>query len=359
MRLVRRIVLWLVAVLVLIPVLAIIAALVLLNINPGRRLVETLAQQLTAGQVVIAGLGGRFPDALTLRHAEVRDSKGAWLYLDNVALDWSPLALLHGEARVDRVAAGSIDVPRLPVSTAPAKPQPAGSTGSFSLPVRVTLGSLQVKRAAIGAPVAGVAAALSLDGRGRLASLQDGSADVTLHRLDGPGSYEVHGTIDPSHLAARLAVSEPAQGLIAQVAHLPNLGPITLNASVDGPRTAEATKLQLAAGPLTAAADGTINLQGQYVALDVSANAPAMNPAPGVSWQSVALQTHVQGPFTAPNAVGTLRLEGLAAAGAAVASLSADLAGNQFGTGRELFGAFRAAVGRADAGASIFAGLAA
>jgi phosphogluconate dehydratase len=36
-----------------------------------------------------------------------------------------------------------------------------------------------------------------------------------------------------------------------------------------------------------------------------------------------------------------------------------DLTGNHFGTGRELFGAFRAAVGRADAGASIFAGLAA
>ena len=328
MRLLRRIALWLVAVLVLIPVLAILAALVLLNIDPGRRLVEHLAQQLTSGQVVIAGLGGRFPDALTLRHAEVRDGQGAWLYLDDVALDWSPLALLHGEARVDRVAAGSIDVPRLPVSTAPAKPQPA-SSGSFSLPVRVTLGTLQVNRAAIGAPVAGVAATLSLDGSGRLASLQDGSADVILQRLDGPGSYEVHGTIDPTHLAARLTVSEPAQGLIAQVARLPNLGPITLKASVDGPRTAETAKLQLTAGPLTATADGTIDLQGQTAILDVTANAPAMHPAPGVSWQSVALQTHVQGPFTAPDAAGTLRLEGLAAAGAAVASLSADLAGNK------------------------------
>jgi len=37
----------------------------------------------------------------------------------------------------------------------------------------------------------------------------------------------------------------------------------------------------------------------------------------------------------------------------------ADLTANQFGTGRELFGAFRNAVGRADEGASIFPGLAA
>ena len=76
MRLLRRIAVWLVGVLVLIPVLAIVAALVLLNTNPGRRLVENLAQQLTGGQVVLAGLGGRFPDALTLRHAEVHDAKG-------------------------------------------------------------------------------------------------------------------------------------------------------------------------------------------------------------------------------------------------------------------------------------------
>jgi len=33
----------------------------------------------------------------------------------------------------------------------------------------------------------------------------------------------------------------------------------------------------------------------------------------------------------------------------------ADLSGNHFGVGRELFGAFRASVGRADAGAAIFA----
>jgi hypothetical protein len=34
------------------------------------------------------------------------------------------------------------------------------------------------------------------------------------------------------------------------------------------------------------------------------------------------------------------------------------LTANHFGTGRELFGVFRNNVGRADAGASIFAGLA-
>ena len=328
MRRVARGLAWLLGVLVLLPVLVVVAAVVLLNIAPGRRLVERLVPQLTSGQVLVAGLGGRFPDALTLRHAELHDAQGTWLALDDVALDWSPLALLHGEARVDRLSAAAVSVPRLPVSAAPAKPA-TGSSQPFSLPVRVVVGALQIQRATIGAPVAGVAAVLSLAGSGRLASLQDGAADVVLQRLDSPGTYAVHGTIDPTRLSARLVVSEPAQGLIATMAKLPNIGPIALDASVAGPRTAEATALQLSAGPLTASAKGTIDLQGQAAALDVAAAAPAMSPAPGVSWQSVALQAHVSGPFTAPDATGMLRLAGLEAAGAAVASLSADLAGNK------------------------------
>ncbi len=327
MRTVLRVAGWLGGVLVLIPVFAVLAAVVLLNTDPGRRLVERLAGQLTGGQVVIAGLGGRFPDALRLRHAEVHDAEGAWLTLDNVVLDWSPLALLHREARVDLLQAAQVTVARLPVSSAPAKPAPADGK-PFSLPIAVTVAALHVIRAEVGAPVAGVAASLALDGRAHLASLQDGDVDATVDRLDGPGSYEVHGRIDPAHLAARLHVTEPAHGLIAQIAKLPDLGAIGLVASVDGPRTAEATALDLTAGPLRATAKGTVDIQNRAADLDVGARAPAMTPAPGVSWQSLALDAHVHGPFTGPDATGQLRLAGLEAAGASVASLSADLGGN-------------------------------
>ncbi len=332
MRTVLRILGWVLGVLVLVPVFAVLAAILLLNIDPGRRLVERLAGQFTAGQVAIAGLGGRFPDALRLAHAEVHDAKGAWLELDDVALDWSPLALLHREARVDLLTAARVQVPRLPVAQpAPAK-QPAGSQ-PFSLPVRVSVQRLRIARAEIGAPVAGTAAVLALDGRAHLASLQDGDADVTIDRLDSAGGYEVHGTIDPAHLAARLAVNEPPHGLLASIAKLPDIGAIALQASVDGPRTAEATALSLTAGPAHATASGTVDLTGQSAELDVTANAPAMAPAPGVSWQSIALEAHLHGPFTKPDASGRLQLAGLAAGGAAVARLDAELQGNQGAAG--------------------------
>ena len=332
MRTLLRIVGWVLGVLILVPVFAVLAAILLLNIDPGRRLVERLAGQLTGGQVEIAGLSGRFPDALRLAHAEVHDAQGPWIILDNVALDWSPLALLHREARVDLLTAERVQVPRLPVSQPATKPQPASSQ-PFSLPVHVTVASLHIARAEIGAPVAGVAAVLALDGRAHLASLQDGDADVTIDRLDSAGSYEVHGKIDPAHLAARLAVNEPPHGLIASIAKLPDIGAITLQASVDGPRSAEATALDLTAGPAHATAKGTVDLAGQSADLDVTANAPAMTPAPGVSWQTIALDAHVHGPFTKPDASGHLDVAGLAAGGASVGRLTAELQGNQGAAG--------------------------
>ncbi len=328
MRKVLRIVAWVVGVLVLVPVFAVLAVVLLLNINPGRRLAERLAGQFTGGQVALVGLGGRFPDALRLAHAEIRDTEGTWLSLDDVALDWSPLALLHREARVDLLSAGRIQVARLPVPN-PNAPQPAPTSNTpFSLPVRVTVAALHAHRIDIAAPVAGVAAALALDGSAHVASLQDGDAELTVDRLDSAGSYAVRGRIDPAHVAATLQVSEPAQGLIASVAKLPDIGAIKLNAQMDGPRTAEVTALDLSAGPLRANAKGTVDLAGQSADLDVTANAPAMTPAPGVSWRSVALDTHVHGPFTRPDATGTLRVADLAAGGAQIATLAADVSGN-------------------------------
>ena len=319
---------WVFGALVALPIVVIGLVFLLLNVDPGRRLVERLAGQLTGGQVQISGLAGRFPDALRLAHAEVRDADGAWLLADDVALNWSPTRLLSREARVDALSAARIQVPRLPHSQHPAPAQPSDSQ-PFSLPVRVSVEKLHVDRLEIGAPVAGVAAAVSLEGSAHLASLQDGDADVAVARLDPPGgAYTLHGRIDPASLSAKLDVEEPPNGLIAAIAKLPALGAIGLHTSVDGPRTAEATQLTLSAGPLRAAACGTLDFTNQAADLDVTANAPAMTPRPDVSFQAVALDAHVHGPFTKPDATGRLRIDQLAAAGAALHSLTAELQGN-------------------------------
>lgn len=328
MRRARKIILWTAGILAAVPLAAIALVFVLLNIDPGRRLVERLAGQLTGGMVQIAGLSGRFPDALRLAHAEVCDAKGAWVLVDDIVLDWSPARLLSREARVDALTIGRIQVPRLPEQSSQPTPAKPASSQPFSLPVRVAVERLHAGRVEIGAPVAGVAAAASLDGSLHGQSLDDAAADLAIARLDSPGSYRLHAQITSASISAKLDLEEPADGLIAAIAKLPDLGALSVHATVDGPRTAEATQLSLAAGPLRAAAHGAVDLVNQSADLDVTAGAPAMTPRPGISFQSVALDAHVHGPFTKPDAAGHLRISELAASGVTIGSLAADLQGN-------------------------------
>ncbi len=327
MRRAVRILLWLLVALVALPVIAVVLIFVGLNIGPGRVAAELAVERLTGGTVVLDGLSGRFPDALRLHHLEVRDQQGAWLLADDVLLDWSPTRLLRRTAQVDRLEAARVQVPRLPAASSTAPTQPTESK-PFSLPVRIIAQRIHVARAELGPAVMGTAATLSVDGRADLPSLQAGSADLALHRLDAAGDYKAAVRLDPAHITATLDAAEPDGGLIATAATLPGLGPITIKGSLDGPRTAAATNLILTAGPLQASTKGTLDLDGSAANLDVSGSAPAMTPRPDVAWQGITLQAHVQGPFTKPDANGQLRIDGLTAAGAAVGRLVADVQGN-------------------------------
>ncbi len=316
------------AVLVGLPVLAVGAVLLLLNTGAGQRMLANRIGGLTGGEVTVAGLHGGLPGAPRIARIEIRDAQGVWLVAEDVALDWSPLALLSADARVQRLSARRIAVERLPVSTSQANT--ASSSGStFRLPVRVDADSVHVDRIELAAPVTGTAAALSLDGSAHIASLQQGNADITLHEVDGPGTYHLQGRIDGQTISAVMDANEAAHGTLASLAKLPDLGALSIKGSLDGPRTAVATKLDVTAGPLSAGAHGTLDLQNSAADLALAAHAPKMAPAPGIAFDAVALDAKVHGPFAAPDASGTLRVDGLQAEGAAVEHLTADLSGNR------------------------------
>lgn len=327
-RRMTRILLWVVGIVVAVPVVLVAALLVVGNTGPGRRLIEHEAASLTGGSVVIQGLGGRFPDALKLAHAELRDAKGAWLSLDDVALDWSPLALIGKTASIQRLHVGHIAVPRLAEAAPDAKPAPP-SQGGFSLPVRVVVRTLDVGRLDLGAPVAGAAASAKIGGSADVASLEQARVVLAVDRLDGAGTYRLDATLDPKAIAARLTADEPAGGLVGGLAKLPDLGALSVAASIEGPRDAERTILHATAGQLKAAASGTVDLVGQAAALDVDATAPAMRPRPDTGWQSVLVHAQVTGPWTKPDATVHVDLDGLDGGGAKLARLEADLTGNR------------------------------
>lgn len=309
-----------------VPVLAAAALLVALNTAPGRRLAERLIAQASGGQVTLQGMSGRFPDALHVARIELRDEHGAWLVVRDAALDWSPLLLVRAEVSVARLAAAEVDVARLPASSRGAASSSRGLLPD--LPVRVDVASLLVDRLSLGAPVAGIAATLAAEGSAHLASSHLGDATLTLRRLDGAGRYHVEGRIDEATLAVHATAEEPAEGLLAQLAGLPDIGALSLSASADGKWSAAAMRLAVAAGALRANAQGQVDFQDEAADLDVTGSAPAMAPRPDLGWQSVALEAHLHGPFSRPRAQGTVRIAALEVAGAEIGHLAADLAGD-------------------------------
>ncbi|MGD0429912.1 MAG: hypothetical protein ABSA58_02365, partial [Acetobacteraceae bacterium] len=323
MRRFFKILAWVAAVVIAVPVLLVAGIMVGANTGPGRRLIETMTPRLTGGMVRIAGLAGRFPDAVRLHQISVADANGVWVTVDDAALDWSPRTLLSGEVTIDRLEAERVAVARLPAATS------GGSEGggtSFPIP-RVELSRLRVAQLDVDAAVTGRPIDLTVEGSGDLAGPETGAA----HDRQVQDHYTVEASMDASHLHATLDVSEAPKGLISSFVQLPDLGAVTIKAAADGPLNALATKVTIAAGPLRGSLDGTVNMDGQAADLAFAVTSPEMNPAPGVGWSSIQLQGNMHGPFVSPEATGTLSADGLTAAGAAIGSVRANLAGDASG----------------------------
>ena len=347
-----RILLWTAGALVALVLILVATLLGGANTAPGRHLIETEATSLTSGMIAIHGLAGRFPDRLRAATITVSDSAGPYVTIHDLALDWHPLSLVHALIDVDRLAAASIAVARLPISSPTAKKPPPAKGGGFSLPFGLRLGALAIARLAVDKPVIGTAAALAVSGHARIAnlapilagfSLDDlprGTIALSLVDLSGHGHYGLAGDVAgtpragasgsvPGTIGVTLDADEQPGGLVASLAHSSQISPLALHLALHGPTTAEILALTLHAGPLDASSNGTVDLVRRAATLDIDAHAPAMTPVAGVSWQSLALDAHVHGPFTRPELAGRLAVRGLAAGGATIGAIDADLGGNQ------------------------------
>lgn len=327
-RRIAKILAWTACLAVAAPIVAAAALLFLLNTGFGQRLAVDTTPTLTGGKVEISGLSGTLPWNIRIAHVALRDAAGTYATLETLHLAWSPLDLLSRTLHIEALTASSINLARLPQATHPSNQ--ATPSALPTLPVRVVLDRLAIARLVLGKQVAGTAATLSVNGHADLASLSRGDATIAITRLDAQGTYSVAATMTPRTIDATLRADEPDQGLIAAIAHLPNLGgPLHLALSLAGPRADEALRAALAAGPLTAHASGTIDLPGRKAAIDLTAKAPAMRPAPGLSWRSVAIAAQIAGPWTRPEAHGTIAITALHAAGGAIGRLDATIRGNQ------------------------------
>lgn len=288
------------------------------NTQPGRAVVAKLVPRLTGGVVAIHGLSGRFPDRLKATEVSLRDKDGVWAKIDGLDLDWEPLKLAQRTIAVDRLSAARITVLRRPVS----------SGASSSIPLALNIDALHVGRLDLAPAVTGTAASIALDGSAEIRASREEKVALAVNGIGTPGSYHLTAHLGAADLAVSLVGQEPAHGLVSAVAGLPDLGPLSVDGSFSGPRSAVGGQVRLAVGPARLSAHGTLDLERHSVDLTAAATAPAMTPRPDVAWQSIAFKAKIDGPFARPAVSATLDIAALQAAQASVARIAGGITGD-------------------------------
>lgn len=187
-------------------------------------------------QVKIEGLSGALSGNVRIESVTVSDRDGVWLTARDLALDWSPLALVRKNVQIQNLSAGSITLDRLP-RAAPPTQEP--STGGFSLPaITANVGRIAITEFVLGQAVAGTAARLSAEGSLALAAEPTQlDAQLAIRRLDQGGEINLKIGFQPdaNRLELDVAASEPAGGLVAGLLKLPGAPPVSLTIQGSGP----------------------------------------------------------------------------------------------------------------------------
>ena len=284
--------------------------LLILYTPPGHAVLGWAIKPLSGGKVAVSGLSGT-PNHLRLKTLALRDTSGTWLTAKDVALDWHLWSVLGSTLRIDRIAAGQIEV---------ARPQVSSGTTSTSTTV-IRIDAIDLPRIVIAAPVLGRGAVLAASGKLYYASRHNVSAELSVRRLDGPGRYEVHGGIFDDIARGSVDVSEGGEGLIGGLAGLPDLGAVSMQARAAAAGSANTIRFDLTAGLLDVSGGGRLDLKASHADIDFSVVAPVMRPNKDLAWETVSVRGHMHGPFTTPDIDALAKIAGLSASGTRISVL--------------------------------------
>ncbi len=187
-------------------------------------------------QVKIEGLSGALSGNVRIETVTVADRDGVWLTARDLALDWSPLALIRKNVQIQNLSAASITLARLPRASTQTEDT---SSGGFSLPdITADVKRIAINEFILDQAVAGVAARLSAEGALTLAADPTQlDAQLAIRRLDQGGEINLKLGFQPNanRLELNVAASEPAGGLVANLLKLPGAPPVNLTIQGSGP----------------------------------------------------------------------------------------------------------------------------
>ncbi|PQA72542.1 translocation/assembly module TamB domain-containing protein [Brucella oryzae] len=217
-------------------------------------------------RISISGISGVLSSEATVGSITIADREGVWLRIENAKLNWSRTALLVGRLSIQSLAAERIDVIRKPLPDN-SLPSPESSTFSLpDLPISINLDQLAIARLHFGPDIFGLESEVSANGS---LSLADGSlnSNFDIKRLDGPGGNfalrAAYANADQK-VDLDLKVSEPANGIVANLLNIDGRPPVDLTLTGAGPL--DALKVDLALdtnGSRTLTGEFALNRQGQ------------------------------------------------------------------------------------------------
>ena len=187
-------------------------------------------------QIRLRGIDGLLASDATVEEITVSDREGVWLTIKDADIVWTRRALLSKRLKIDSLTAASIEVTRGPLPD-PAAPSLEAEPFSLpELPISVEIGGLAIPKIVLGETLLGQSAELNLKG---FFNLIDGSldTDLTLNRLDRPGSFIVTSSFENSsqNLNIDLAFAEPEGGIVANLAKIEGRPALDVRLSGAGP----------------------------------------------------------------------------------------------------------------------------
>jgi len=197
-------------------------------------------------RIQFSGLSGLLSSEATVGQITIADREGVWLRIENAKLNWSRTALFTGRLSIQSLVAERIDFIRKPL---PDTGLPSPESSSFSLPelpLSINIDSLDVASLTFGPDIFGLQSVVSLNGN---LSLADGSltSAFDIKRLDGPGGNfalrAAYANADQK-LDLDLKVTEPANGIVANLLNIDGRPPVDLNLTGNG--TLDDLKIDLA-----------------------------------------------------------------------------------------------------------------
>jgi translocation and assembly module TamB len=231
-------------------VLFLLLAFGIAQTEKGRGWVSSLlARALSRGTDMgfeVGRLEGLVPFRVRLDRLTARDDAGPLFHAEDLALHWSPGALLEWRLQVKELSAALVRIDRLPESKGKA---PSTGKGLPKWPrglPRLRVEHFAIARIELGEAVLGESVLMRTEGRLAVAPEgRRGRLSFLLERMDGP-TFRVaaKATVDgdPPSLSLRVEAEEAKGGLVATILGVP--GPLALSLRGEGPLRAWTGRLQ-------------------------------------------------------------------------------------------------------------------